>query len=69
MLCQFQDDLGVETLADARGRPFRYGYWYKSDGATFTLYAAFELPILQDESCRAPESTLSDEPHVFCMHG
>ncbi|MCH8162033.1 MAG: glycosyltransferase family 39 protein, partial [Chloroflexi bacterium] len=40
-LCRFQDELGVETLADARGRPFTYGYWYQSDGATFTLYAAF----------------------------
>ena len=68
-LCRFQDELGVETLADARGRPFTYGYWYQSDGATFTLYAAFELPILQEESCRIPEPTLSDEPHVFCMHG
>ena len=69
VLCQFQDELGVETVADVRERPFTYGYWYQSDGTTFTLYAAFELPILQDESCRAPESTLSDEPHVFCMHG
>ncbi len=68
-LCQFQDNLGAETLADARGRPFRYGYWYQSDGATFTLYAAFKLPISQEESCRTTDPTLITEPHVFCIHG
>ena len=68
-LCQFQDELGVETLADVRGGAFRWGYWYQSDGATFTLYAAFELPILQDESCRTAGPALIAEPHVFCMQG
>ena len=68
-LCQFQDELGVETLADVRERPFTYGYWYQSDGTTFTLYAAFELPILQDESCRTAGPALIAEPHVFCMQG
>lgn len=69
VLCQFQDELGVETLADVRGRPFRWGYWYQSDGATFTLYATFELPILREESCRTQDPILIAEPHVFCMHG
>ncbi len=68
-LCQFQDELGAETLADARARPFRWGYWYQSDGASFTIFAAFELPILQDESCRTTDPILMAEPHVFCMHG
>ena len=68
-LCQFQDELGVETLADVRGGPVRWGYWYESDGTSFAIYAAFELPILQEESCRTQDPILIAEPHVYCIRG
>ncbi len=66
-LCQFIGQLDQATLIDPRGRPLSYGYWYQSDGGSFTIYAAFESPLTPDEACSTTEALFALEPNLFCI--
>ena len=48
-LCIVAPLLG-ETLLDPQGDG-RHGYWYWSDGLSFTLFALFEQPLASDDQC------------------
>lgn len=66
-LCIFNDQLDPETMADPRGRALRYGYWYESDGTSFTLYASLETPLAPEEACRTTDAFLASEPNLYCI--
>jgi hypothetical protein len=67
-LCVLRDELGLETLVDPRGDVHQYGYWYKSDGESFTLYATFESEPLPDETCVGADPGLASKPYLVCVH-
>jgi 4-amino-4-deoxy-L-arabinose transferase-like glycosyltransferase len=67
-LCIFSDELGVDTLIDPRGDAHKYGYFYESDGTSFTLYATFELQPPPDEVCADVPLGLADKPNLVCVH-
>ena len=66
-LCQFLGELDAETFTDPRGRALRYGYWYESDGDSFTIYASLESPLTPEEACRTTDAFLALEPNLFCI--
>ena len=66
-LCTFIDQLGPATLEDPRGLPLSYGYWYESDGSSFTIYASFESPLASEEVCGTIDAFLALEPNLFCI--
>jgi hypothetical protein len=67
-LCVLEPSLGKEALIDPRGKPDRFGYWYKSDGRTFTLFASMESEVAASDSCPT-ENHLRDEDvkNVLCL--
>ncbi|MCH7580085.1 MAG: glycosyltransferase family 39 protein [Chloroflexi bacterium] len=68
-LCVFIGQLDPDTLADPRGRALRYGYWYESDGSSFTIYASLEIPLAPEEACITTDAFLALEPNLFCIRG
>jgi hypothetical protein len=66
--CKLRDVLGAEPPNDPRGRSSTSGYWYLSDGATATLYIAFEAPIPAEEVCPDPHPGFAelDLPYLIC---
>ena len=65
-LCQFSDQLGIDTLKDPRKDTGKYGYWYSSDGTSFTLYASFEGPVKDEDTC-APPGDLGRAANLYCL--
>jgi hypothetical protein len=67
-LCAFEPALGKDAFLDPRGSPDKFGYWYKSDGSSFILFASLESEVGADESCPS-ERHLRDErvQNVFCF--
>jgi hypothetical protein len=67
-LCQLMPALGKDGFLDPRGSPDRFGYWYKSDGSSFILFASMESEVGADNSC-PDERHLRDErvQNVFCL--
>lgn len=65
-LCQFEGQLGAGTLVDPRKDAGRYGYWYGSDGKSFTLYATMEGPVKEEDTC-APGGELGRKPNLLCL--
>ena len=66
-LCVIGERVGVETLIDPRGDVHRYGYWYESDGESFTLYATFEGPPSPEEACAKPHPSMAARPYLVCV--
>jgi len=62
-LGEFLKPLPKESL----GPP--YGYWYESDGSTFTLYAALESPPPGEELCSSKPEYLAGVPYLWCIAG
>ena len=67
-LCELEPDLGKDGFLDPRGSPDRFGYWYKSDGSSFILFASMESEVDAGNSC-PEERHLRDErvQNVFCL--
>jgi hypothetical protein len=68
VLCRFKAQLGKEALVDPFGDPFEYGYWYASDGNSFTLYAALEAAPGPGDTCEGP-GDLADKTNLYCVKG
>jgi hypothetical protein len=66
VLCRFKAELGKETFVDPFGDPFKYGYWYASDGKSFTLYALLESAPGPGETCEGP-GDLADKANLYCV--
>jgi hypothetical protein len=62
-LGEFLKPLPKESL----GPP--YGYWYESDGSTFTLYTALESPPPGEELCSSKPVHLTGVPYLWCIAG
>ncbi len=63
-LCRLRD-LGIGSLQDRRGDPANYGYWYASDGKSFTLYASMAGSVAPSDSCTEP--SLSFVANLYCL--
>jgi len=68
VLCRFKAQLGKETFVDPFGDPFEYGYWYASDGNSFTLYALLEAAPGPGETCEGA-GDLADKTNLYCVKG
>lgn len=67
VLCQLRPEVGAEALVDPFGDPHEYGYWYASDGESFTLYALLEETPAPEETCTAP-GDLGSRENLYCLH-
>ncbi len=65
-LCEIKSDVGLEKLQDQRGGN-TYGYWYSSDGKTFTIYASMEAASAGGDRCPADASVIK-APNLFCLN-
>jgi 4-amino-4-deoxy-L-arabinose transferase-like glycosyltransferase len=67
-LCVLEPEVGSDAFLDPRGNQEKYGYWYKSDGKTYSLFASMEGPVADTESC-PPERHLQAEnvKNVLCV--
>jgi hypothetical protein len=61
-LCLLEPKLGKDAFLDPRGVPGVYGYWYKSDGSSFILFASMESEVASSDSC--PVERHLQEAHV-----
>jgi hypothetical protein len=73
-LCAFEVDAGCDleevlnpVPADPLGDPGTNGYWYQSDGNTYTVWAQRETD--QGEECAEHPDHLSNFDSVFCVTG
>jgi hypothetical protein len=67
-LCSFKAGLGGDTFVDPFGDPHQYGYWYASDGQSFTLYALLEEAPRPEETCKGP-GDLGTKQNLYCLAG
>jgi hypothetical protein len=65
-LCEIKGDVGVERLRDVRGAN-TYGYWYISDGSTYTLVASLEAASSLGDPCPQLATTVP-HPNLFCLN-
>lgn len=66
-LCMFSEKLGLDTLVDPRGDAHQFGYFYESNGNSFTLYATFETEPLPQEACASAPTGLASRPNLVCV--
>jgi hypothetical protein len=64
-LCALRGAVGLDTLTDARGGN-DFGYWYISDGQTYTLIASLEGAAEGGDTCPEAASLLR-KPNIFCL--
>lgn len=64
-LCELAGEVGRSSLTDPRGSSF--GYWYSSNGVTFTLYASLEGQATGSDACPSQVSFIR-LPNVFCLN-
>ncbi|MCJ7831800.1 MAG: type II secretion system protein GspG, partial [Dehalococcoidia bacterium] len=62
-LGEFLKPLPKESL----GPP--YGYWYASNGSTFTLYTALESPPPGEALCSSKPEYLAGVQYLWCVKG
>jgi hypothetical protein len=67
-LCGFKAGLGGDTFVDPFGDPQEDGYWYASDGQSFTLYALLEEAPRPEETCKGP-GDLGTKQNLYCLAG
>ena len=65
-LCELRPDVGLERLRDARGAN-TFGYWYISDGRTYTIIASLEAPSEAGDPC-PPAAAPLRAANVFCLN-
>jgi 4-amino-4-deoxy-L-arabinose transferase-like glycosyltransferase len=66
-LCSFEAQIGDARLVDPRGHATQLGYWYSSDGSSFTLYATLEKPPEQTDRCTPVPESLRQKPNLLCL--
>lgn len=66
--CKFAPYLSPVPM-DPRGKPAVNGYWYQSDGLSYTLYMSMESGEgLDDSGCPSPRpKELADVAHLYCV--
>ena len=58
-----------DSLVDPRGDG-QHGYWYWSDGSSFTLFALFEQPLRSEDRCSVPnEPAFAGRDDIYCVTG
>ena len=67
-ICWQESSLPPEEFFDPRGE-LQFGYWYASDGTSFTLYASLEGLVPIGRSCAAPSQLFVDTPNLYCVRG
>lgn len=67
VLCMLREEVGLDTLVDPRGDAHRYGYWYQSNGKSFTLYASFETSPPPEERCASRPLEIASLPYLVCV--
>ena len=65
-LCEIKNEVGLERLVDQRGGN-AFGYWYSSDGKTFTVYASLEGAPDGSDPCPQTASVIK-APNLFCLN-
>jgi len=65
-LCVLEPELGAGAFVDPRNDTDRFGYWYKSDGTTFALFASMESAVSPADTC-PPEDHLRRVSNVLCV--
>ena len=66
VLCRFKSRLGPGAFVDPFGDSSKYGYWYASDGKSFTLYAILEQAPGPEETC-TPSGDLGSKRNLYCL--
>jgi hypothetical protein len=61
--------LTPNQMLDPRGDGTTYGYWYRSDGATFTLFALFEGDPPANATCSDEDKALFERGNPACLSG
>jgi hypothetical protein len=64
-LCAVRNEVGAAALLDPRGGN-DYGYWYMSDGKTYTLFASLEGAVEGSDPCPTIASVIR-QPNIFCL--
>lgn len=66
--CKFEPYLNPVPM-DPRGNPAANGYWYQSDGLSYTLYMSMESGEgLDDSGCPSPRpKELANVTHLYCV--
>jgi hypothetical protein len=67
-LCVIRNQVEAARMVDPRGTPTTYGYWYMSDGKTFTLLASMEGDNSGSQACPEQASAIK-QPNVYCLNG
>lgn len=65
-LCRFKSELGAGTFVDPFGDAHEHGYWYASDGESFTLYAVLEQAPGPEETCEG-DGDLRGKKTLYCL--
>ena len=67
--CKLNDTFDGDLPSDPLGDPVKNGYWYSSDGATVSLYAALEQDVPADQKCQTNDVELKKKSNVICVKG
>ena len=69
VLCELLPQLGgdQDAFIDPRGDATAYGYWYASDGTSFTLLASLEGVVPEEEKCTPEEAALIARYNLACF--
>jgi hypothetical protein len=65
--CKLKDTYNGNLPSDPLGDPVKNGYWYSSDGASVTLYAALENDVPAEQRCQTNDVELNKHQNVVCV--
>ncbi len=68
-LCVALNTINADVFLDPRNEGTNYGYWYRSDGTSFTLFALYEGDVPPGNTCSDEEKKLIHKPRLTCVHG
>lgn len=68
-LCGALNTVDLEVFLDPRHEGTTYGYWYRSAGTSFTLFAIYEGGVPANATCSDEEKKLIRKPGLACVHG
>ena len=66
-LCELVLELGRDSFIDPRGDGTTYGYWYASNGTSFTLFGSFEGEVSAEEKCTQEEAAKLSRYNLACV--
>jgi hypothetical protein len=70
-LCVLLSQVGgnKDAFADPSGDPGQDGYWYTSNGTSFTLVGSFEGQVAPEEECTQEEAARVSRINLACFRG